>query len=368
MLYKYIAKPVLFRMDPEQAHHMTIGGLSATASIPGGLATLRGLYGVPRCPEMETELWGIVFPNPIGLAAGLDKNAKAVPGFSSIGFGFMEVGTVTPKPQAGNELPRLFRLPSDMALINRMGFNNVGVLQMAENLRGAEGKRRIPLAINIGKNKTTPNEQAEEDYRACIRALYGFGDFFVVNISSPNTPDLRNLQHGDDLSRLLAAVMEEMGAQHKKHNGAAKPVLVKIAPDLKEEEIAYMIETIRKSGVSGVIVSNTTISREGLTHPHRGEAGGLSGKPLTERSTRLIHRIYAATDGKLPIIGSGGIFSAQDAYEKIRAGASLVEVYTALIYEGPGLLRNINHGLRELLRRDGFTRISQAVGAAHRDR
>jgi dihydroorotate dehydrogenase len=366
MLYKYIAKPVLFRMDPEKAHHLTINALSATAKFPGGLALLRGLYGVPRYPELATELWGIEFPNPVGLAAGLDKNAKAVPGFSAVGFGFMEVGTVTPKPQAGNELPRLFRLPSDMALINRMGFNNVGVMQMAEHLREAAGKRRIPLAVNIGKNKTTPNEQAEEDYRACIQALYGLGDFFVVNISSPNTPDLRNLQYGDDLSRLLAAVTEEMEAQHRKHGGPSKPILVKIAPDLKEEELTYMMEAIKRSGVSGLIVSNTTISREGLTHPHQSETGGLSGKPLTERSTRLIHSVYAATDGKLPIIGSGGIFSAKDAYEKIRAGASLVEVYTALIYEGPGLLRNINEGLRGLLRRDGFTHISQAVGAAHR--
>ncbi|WP_248924919.1 quinone-dependent dihydroorotate dehydrogenase [Paenibacillus hamazuiensis] len=365
MLYKTIAKPVLFRMDPEKAHHLTIDGLSTAARIPGAMALLRGMYGVAESKELAMELWGIHFPNPIGLAAGLDKNAKAVTGFSSIGFGFMEVGTVTPKPQAGNELPRLFRLPPDLALINRMGFNNVGIDGMVENLRQT-GKRRIPLAINIGKNKTTPNEKAEDDYRACIRALYEYGDFFVVNISSPNTPDLRNLQHGDDLSRLLAAVTEEMAAQQAKHSAAAKPILVKIAPDLNDDEVAYTIHTIQNSGVSGVIASNTTISREGLTHPNKGETGGLSGRPLTERSTRLIYQIYKATQGKLPIIGSGGIFSAQDAYEKIRAGASLVEVYTALIYEGPGLLQSINNGLRELMRRDGYTHISQAIGAAHR--
>jgi len=365
MLYKNIAKPVLFRMDPEKAHHLTIDGLHTVANLPGGRALLRGLYSVPAYAELETSLWGIRFANPIGLAAGLDKNAKAVPGFSSIGFGFMEVGTVTPKPQAGNELPRLFRLPEDHALINRMGFNNVGIETMAEHLKQA-GRRTIPVAVNIGKNKVTPNEQAEEDYRACIRGLYGYGDFFVVNISSPNTPDLRNLQHGDDLSRLLAAVQDEMKLQHQKAGGAPKPVLVKIAPDLEGDEIEYMVRTIVESGVSGIIASNTTISRAGLTHKHKGETGGLSGRPLTERSTKLIHTIYSATEGKLPIIGSGGIFTARDAYDKIRAGASLVEVYTALIYEGPGLVRRLNEGLRELLRKDGFSRISEAVGADHR--
>ncbi|WP_282936695.1 quinone-dependent dihydroorotate dehydrogenase [Paenibacillus sp. RC67] len=365
MLYKKIAKPVMFRMDPEKAHHLTIDGLHTVGKLPGGKALLKGMYGVPEYAELATTLWGIRFSNPIGLAAGLDKNAKAVHGFSNIGFGFMEVGTVTPKPQAGNELPRLFRLPEDVALINRMGFNNVGIETMAEHLRQT-GKRSIPVAVNIGKNKATPNEQAEDDYRLCIRGLYPYGDFFVVNISSPNTPDLRNLQHGDDLSRLLAAVRDEMHQQHQKHGGPEKPVLVKIAPDLEQEEITYMVGTIMNSGVSGIIASNTTISRAGLTHKNKGETGGLSGKPLTERSTKLIHTIYAATEGKLPIIGSGGIFTAEDAYAKICAGASLVEVYTALIYEGPGLIRQLNEGLRTLLRKDGFKHISEAVGSAHR--
>ena len=365
MLYKKIAKPVLFRMDPEKAHHLIIDGLHTVGKLPGGKALLKGMYGVPEYAELATTLWGIRFGNPVGLAAGLDKNAKAVPGFSSIGFGFMEVGTVTPKPQSGNELPRLFRLPEDDALINRMGFNNVGIETMGEHLRQA-GKRTIPVAVNIGKNKTTPNEQAEEDYRLCIKGLYPYGDFFVVNISSPNTPDLRNLQHGDDLSRLLAAVKDEMHQQHQKHGGPEKPVLVKIAPDLEPDEVTYMVGTIMNSGVSGIIASNTTISRAGLTHKHKGETGGLSGKPLTERSTKLIHSIYAATEGKLPIIGSGGIFSAEDAYAKICAGASLVEIYTGMIYEGPALVRRLNEGIRALLRKDGFKHISEAVGSAHR--
>jgi dihydroorotate dehydrogenase len=368
MLYKNILKPLLFRMDAEKAHHLTIDGLHTATNIPGVKGLLNGLYGVRRTPDLESTLWGIRFANPVGLAAGLDKNAKAVTGFSSLGFGFMEVGTVTPKPQAGNELPRLFRLPEDTALINRMGFNNVGIETMARHLEQA-AQHSIPVAVNIGKNKATPNEHAEDDYRACISRLYGYGDFFVVNISSPNTPDLRSLQHGDDLYRLLAAVQEEMKLQHQKHDGGpAKPVLVKIAPDLGDEEIAYMVQTIVESGVSGIIASNTTISREGLTHKHRSETGGLSGRPLTERSTQLIHTLFELTGGKLPIIGSGGIFTAKDAYDKICAGASLVEIYTALIYEGPSLVKRLNEGLRILLQEDGFSSISEAVGSAHRHR
>ena len=365
MLYRKLAKPFLFRMDAEKAHHLTINGLSAVGSVPGGRHLLQALYGVPRNPALSMKLWGMDFPNPVGLAAGLDKNAKAVIGFSHLGFGFMEVGTVTPKPQSGNEQPRLFRLPSDEALINRMGFNNVGAREMADNLRSI-GSRPIPVAVNIGKNKTTPNEQAEDDYRACIRTLYGLGDFFVVNISSPNTPDLRNLQHGSDLVRLLEAVNDEMKAQQEKHGSGKKPVLVKIAPDLADDELEMTVRTLAACGVSGIIATNTTLSRGGLQHPNRREAGGLSGKPLSQRSTEIVRKIYQLTGGKLPIIGSGGIFSAHDAYEKIRAGASLVEVYTALIYEGPALLGRLNEGLAALLKRDGFTHISQAIGADHK--
>jgi dihydroorotate dehydrogenase len=365
MLYKNIIKPFLFRMDPEKAHHLAINGLHTVSSVPGVKGLMKSLYGMKSSPELESVLWGIHFANPIGLAAGLDKNAKAVAGFSSLGFGFMEVGTVTPQPQAGNELPRLFRLPEDRALINRMGFNNVGIETMAAHL-GKAAPYSIPVAVNIGKNKTTPNEYAEEDYRACISRLYGYGDFFVVNISSPNTPDLRSLQHGDDLNRLLRTVQDEMKLQQGKHGGALKPVLVKIAPDLGANEIAYMVQAIMESGVSGIIASNTTLSREGLTHRHKGEAGGLSGLPLTARSTQLIHTLYELTGGKLPIIGSGGIFTAEDAFDKICAGASLVEVYTAYIYEGPALVKTLNRGLRELLQKNGFKCITDAVGSQHR--
>ncbi|MCM3699826.1 quinone-dependent dihydroorotate dehydrogenase [Paenibacillus macerans] len=364
MLYRLLGKPVFFRMDPENAHHLVINSLHNAAKIPGALTLMRGMYGVPEVPELATDLFGIHFPSPVGLAAGLDKNADAVEGFSAIGFGFMEVGTVTPVGQPGNDRPRLFRLPPEEALINRMGFNNRGAEEMAARL-GVLKQRPIPVAVNIGKNKTTPNEEAFRDYEKCVSALYPYADFFVVNISSPNTPDLRNLQHGDELSALLQAVTNQMAAEAKKH-GASKAVLVKIAPDVSDRELEYMVDTIEKSGVSGLIATNTTISREGIHHKNAKETGGLSGKPLAARSTEIVSRVYRQTGGRLPIIGSGGIFSAADAYDKIRAGASLVEIYTALIYEGPEINRKLHRGLRELLARDGFSHISEAVGADHR--
>ncbi|RUT43401.1 quinone-dependent dihydroorotate dehydrogenase [Paenibacillus anaericanus] len=364
MLYRHLGKPLFFKLDPEKAHHLVINGLHKASKIPGGTSLMRGMYGIPDSPELSTDLFGLRFPSPVGLAAGLDKNGEAVDGFSAIGFGFMEVGTVTPKAQPGNDSPRLFRLPSDEALINRMGFNNLGAEEMAKSL-GSLKSRHIPIAVNIGKNKVTPNEEAHHDYEKCISVLYPYADFFVVNISSPNTPDLRNLQHGSELAVLLDAVMKEMSKQAAL-SGSSKSVLVKIAPDVNDAELEYMIDTIQNSGVSGLIATNTTLSREGLSHSNAKEMGGLSGKPLRERSTEVISRVYRQTSGRLPIIGSGGIFTADDAYEKIRAGASLVEIYTALIYEGPEINRKIHHGLKELLRRDGLSHISEAVGADHR--
>lgn len=361
-MYTKLAKPVLFRMDPEHAHHFTLNGMKRAARIPGALSVMKRMYGVPRSPELAQKLWELDFSNPIGLAAGLDKNAQAVEGFSAMGFGFMEVGTVTPLAQPGNELPRLFRLPEDLALINRMGFNNVGADQLAVNLTHLR-ERTIPVAVNIGKNKNTPNEQAEEDYRKCIRRLYAHADFFVVNISSPNTPGLRSLQFGDDLKRLLAAVKDELGNVSKQPQGGIIPVLVKIAPDMSQEELETAVGTIAEAEISGIIATNTTLSREGLKHRHAKESGGLSGRPLTDKSTEVIRTVRRMTGRKLPIIGSGGVFTAEDAYAKIKAGASLVEVYTALIYEGPGLVKEINKGLLSLLQRDGLSHISQAVGA-----
>lgn len=363
-MYKLV-KPMFFKMDPEAAHHLVVDGLGQASRIPLVPSLLSGIWGIRPPKELGVDLFGLHFGHPVGLAAGLDKNAKAVGGFSRIGLSFMEVGTVTPLGQPGNEQPRLFRLPPDEALINRMGFNNEGADAMADRLARL-GRRRVPVAVNIGKNKATPNERAADDYRECLKRLYAHGDFFVVNISSPNTPDLRKLQHGDELRGLLDAVKDEMEIQAKRQGGKPKPILVKIAPDNDEEQLAYMAEAIRSSGMSGIIATNTTIGRDGLTHPNAKETGGLSGRPLTKRSTEIIASIYRLTEGKLPIIGSGGIFTAQDAYDKIRAGASLVEVYTALIYKGPGVFAEIVRGLAGLLRKDGFSRITDAVGADHR--
>lgn len=360
--YRNFIKKVLFQLDPETAHNLTIGGVNIASKIPGMASVLGATWGVAEQKELASDHWGLHFSNPIGLAAGLDKNAHAVTGFSRMGFGFMEVGTVTPKAQPGNETPRSFRLPEDKALINRMGFNNGGVGEMADNLRNAK-PYSIPVIVNIGKNKVTPNEEAIDDYRSCIRELYEVADLFEVNISSPNTPGLRKLQHGDELTKLLQAVVDERNIQQARFGGKEKAVLVKIAPDLTMDEVESTVRSIMESGISGIVVSNTTITREGLKHPNRVETGGLSGKPLKKMSTDLIRRVYQITEGKLPIIGSGGVFTAEDAYEKILAGASLVEIYTSLIYEGPAVCKTINKGLRTLLKRDGYTHISQAVGA-----
>jgi len=365
MLYRSILKPFFFKMDPEKAHHLVVDGMATAGKVPGALGVMNGLYGVNPAPELEVNVLGMQFKHPIGLAAGLDKNGVATDGFSSVGFSFVEAGTVTPKPQPGNEQPRLFRLPPDEALINRMGFNNKGAEEMLQSL-----KRRkihsIPVAVNIGKNKVTANELAHEDYRSCIRTLYDVGDFFVVNISSPNTQGLRDLQHGNELHNLLTHVCEEMSIQANRRNAGVKPIFVKIAPDMTDDQLEHTVHTIVESDINGIIATNTTLSREGLTHANRNETGGLSGIPLKERSTEVISKVYKLTDGKLPIIGSGGIFTAQDAYDKIRAGASLVEVYTALIYKGPELLRELTDGLKECLRKDGFSNISEAIGANHK--
>mgnify|MGYP001247133357 CR=1 FL=1 len=365
MLYRMIARPILFRMEPEKAHRLIVHGLGKAVKAPGVLPLMRSFWDVKPDPRLETELFGIRFRHPVGLAAGLDKDAVAVEGFAGMGLAFLEVGTVTPVGQPGNEKPRLFRLPSDEALINRMGFNNEGAEAMAARLKRLR-ERRVPIAVNIGKNKTTPNELAPEDYRKCLRVLYPYGDFFVVNISSPNTPDLRKLQHGEQLRALLQAVREEIAAQAGKAGERPKPVVVKIAPDMTDAELEQTTELLMEGGISGIIATNTTLSRDGLTHPNRSQQGGLSGRPLGKRSTEVIRAIYRLTGGNLPIIGSGGIFDARDAYDKIRAGASLVEIYTSLIYRGPGVVRGITAELSELLARDGFRRIGDAVGADHR--
>lgn len=362
MLYEKIAKPlVFFRMNPEKAHHVTIRGLRMAQRVPGACRMLRMMYASPGAGELRQTLWGIDFPNPIGLAAGLDKNGEAAGSFSSIGFGFIEVGTVTPKGQPGNESPRLFRLPEDEALINRMGFNNQGAEAMRNHLSKLRS-RPIPIAVNIGKNKITPNELAVQDYRTCMRILYDVGDFFVVNISSPNTPNLRALQHGDDLRGLISGIIEERDRLAAERGTAGKAVLVKISPDLTDEEVSDSVEIILEGGISGIIATNTTVTRPGLRNANAKETGGLSGKPLKRLALEKVRLIRRLTQGKIPIIASGGVFTGDDAYEMIKAGASLVEIYTALIYKGPEVNKAINRRLLELLHRDGYRHISEAVG------
>jgi dihydroorotate dehydrogenase len=351
-------KPLLFRLDAERAHHLTMTASAWAGRVPG-LGAALGRFNQPTSAALRQTLWGQEFCSPLGLAAGLDKNAEATAVFSNIGFGFLEVGTVTPRPQSGNPAPRLFRLPSDAALINRMGFNNHGLEPLAAHL---QGRHAVPIWANIGKNKDTPNEQAVDDYRAGVRALAEVADGYVINVSSPNTPGLRALQHADELYSLVRAVLDEAEAGRIRTLRPALPVLVKLAPDLSSEDFAASVDAVSRAGAHGLIVSNTTLSREGLTHHHQSEVGGLSGRPLSERSTELVREAYRLTGGTVPIVGVGGVFSAQDAYAKIRAGASLVELYTALIYAGPGLPRQINAGLLELLHADGLSHISQATG------
>lgn len=288
-------------------------------------------------PSLERELFGLKFPNPVGLAAGFDKDAKLYKELSNLGFGFIEIGTITPRPQAGNPKKRLFRLKEDSAIINRMGFNNGGMEAAADRLRS---NKNVLIGGNIGKNKNTPNDQAGEDYRLCFESLFDVVDYFVVNVSSPNTPNLRELQDKEPLTNLLNDLQK---LNRKKEQ--PKPILLKIAPDLTESQLLDIIEIVSDTGIDGVIATNTTISREGLSSENRSEAGGLSGKPLSNRSTEVIRFLHQKSKGAFPIIGVGGIHSAEDALEKIKAGASLLQLYTGFVYEGPALVKAINKAL-----------------------
>jgi dihydroorotate dehydrogenase len=342
-MYKQFAKPLLFKLDAERAHHFTFDNLKRAASWPGAKAVLRGLYNYQH-PSLAREVFGLKFPNPVGLAAGLDKNAVLTDEFATMGFGFVEIGTVTPRPQPGNPQPRLFRLPDDEALINRMGFNNDGATVVAERLRQRKNRQLI-IGGNIGKNKDTPNEQAADDYMAAFEALAEVVDYFVVNVSSPNTPGLRELQDKKPLISLLQQVQARNLAR-----ATPRPLLLKIAPDLTDAQLDDILEIARETKLSGLVATNTTIVRpETLRTPAATVAahgaGGLSGRPLRERATEVIRYLHQRSEGGLPIIGAGGIHSAQDALEKLAAGASLVQLYTGFIYEGPGLVRQINRAL-----------------------
>lgn len=335
-MYKSLIRPVLFQFDPEKVHHFTFAFIKAVNKIPGMRALLKSIYTI-NDPSLEREVFGLKFKNPVGLAAGFDKDARLFNELSGFGFGFIEIGTLTPKPQPGNPRRRLFRLRADTAIVNRMGFNNGGVEEAVKRLRKNKG---VLVGGNIGKNKVTPNEDAAEDYRICFEALYDYVDYFVVNVSSPNTPNLRALQDKEPLKKLLGGLQD-----HKLQAAGKKPVLLKIAPDLTEGQLRDIVNIVEETGIAGVIATNTTISREGLKSPEKEEVGGLSGKPLKDRSTEVIRFLNRESKGSFPIIGVGGIHSPGDALEKLEAGASLVQVYTGFIYEGPGLVKRINKGL-----------------------
>lgn len=332
-MYKSIIRPILFRFDPEKIHHFTFGSIRFLHKIPGVPALLNAIYEV-NDPRLEREVFGLRFKNPVGLAAGLDKDAKLYKELSNLGFGFIEIGTLTPKGQEGNPKKRLFRLKADSALINRMGFNNGGVVEAVERLKKNNG---VLIGGNIGKNKLTPNEEATQDYEICFEALYDYVDYFVVNVSSPNTPNLRALQDKEPLTELLQTLQNKNQTKPKQ-----KPILLKIAPDLTDEQLLDIIDIVRDTKIAGVIATNTTISRDGLVSENKKETGGLSGKPLTKRSTEVIRFLSEKSNKAFPIIGVGGIHSAEDAIEKLEAGASLIQLYTGFIYEGPGLIKAIN--------------------------
>lgn len=335
-MYKALIRPLLFCFDPEKIHHFTFSLIRTLSKFPGMKSLFRSLYLVED-KRLERELFGLKFKNPVGLAAGFDKDAKLYNELSNFGFGFVEIGTLTPKPQDGNPKKRLFRLKEDSAIINRMGFNNGGVEVAVERLKKNKG---VLIGGNIGKNKVTPNENAVNDYEICFNALFDYVDYFVVNVSSPNTPNLRALQDKEPLTQLLKA-LQVLNFQKPK----TKPILLKIAPDLTDEQLLDIIDIVSTTKIDGVISTNTTISREGLKSNNKTEMGGLSGKPLTNRSTEVIRFLVEKSNKAFPIIGVGGIHSAKDALEKLEAGADLVQLYTGFIYEGPKLVKDINKAL-----------------------
>jgi dihydroorotate dehydrogenase len=346
----FLIKPILFKFDPEKVHYFVTANLKRFNRFPGGAALSRALWDL-KDARLEKEVFGLKFKNSVGLAAGFDKNGEMMGEMANLGFGFIEVGTVTPLPQPGNPKPRMFRLPDDAGLINRMGFNNLGVDVVAERIaafrRNAKGaQKELIIGGNIGKNKITPNEDAVSDYIKCFDRLFDVVDYFVVNVSSPNTPGLRALQEKEPLMELLNTLQ-----QRNKKNGIGRPILLKIAPDLTNEQLDDIVEIVKHTGIAGIIATNTTISRDALVSKDglKNETGGLSGKPLTERSTEVISYLSKKSKGAFPIIGVGGIHSPDDAIEKLQAGASLIQLYTGFIYEGPELIKRINKKILENL-------------------
>ena len=357
--YRKLVRPILFQQDAEHAHNSALKLLNRASRSKFTCGVLNSFFGAP---ELPVEVFGLKFPNPIGLAAGMDKFAAAVPAWEKLGFGFSELGGVTWQAQDGNPAPRMFRAVADEAIVNRMGFNNPGAEAVAQKL--SEWKKlgrwpNHPVGINLGKSKIMPLEEAAEDYANSFRVLRELADFFVVNVSSPNTPGLRQLQDKSALDEILAAMQQQ--------NSARKPILVKIAPDLSFEALDEISELAKARSVSGIVATNTTISRPQANGSRLrkiySETGGLSGKPLRTRSTEIIRHIFKQTRGQLPIIGVGGIFNADDAWEKISAGASLIQIYTGMIYEGPAIAKTIVAGLIQKMGRDGIRNLKEIVGS-----
>ncbi len=366
-LYKSIIRPMLFAMDAEKVHELGIDALQF------GLSTKIAKKIASECFNTEAfghiERFGLTFKNPLGVAAGFDKNGVVVDQLAALGFGFVEVGTVTFEPQKGNDRPRLFRLPDDNALINRLGFNNDGVAKVVERLKKIDAQ--CVLGLNIGKNKDVPIDEATENYLKSFEMAYEVADYIAVNISSPNTPDLREMQRAGNLEELLGALQKRNRLKLNADNGITKkPLLVKIAPDLSDEEIEQITDICMRYEVAGIIATNTTVKRQGLETSKAALGnigdGGLSGKPLKSMSDRVISKIFRSSNGKLPVIGVGGIFTAQDAFEKIAAGACLLQAYTGFIYGGPSFARDLNRGLAALLKDKGFEDLDAAVGSGCR--
>lgn len=358
MLYRLL-RPLLFSMDPERAHDSAISALRIVQQNALLRSACRSAY-CRQTPTLEQTLWGVRFANPVGLAAGLDKNAEVIDGLACLGFGFIEAGTLTPQPQPGNPRPRIFRVAVERALINRLGFNNIGVERAARHL--AARRRGVPLGINIGKNRDTAAAGAAEDYRRAFETMFPHCDYAVVNVSSPNTPGLRDFQKGERLRDIVQAVCEANANLARAAGRGQMPVLIKVSPDLALRDLETIAELAVEQNLAGLVAVNTTTAPCMKRPP--SEQGGISGAPLADRATLVLRHLYKHYGRQLRFIGVGGIFSAADAYERIRCGASLVQVYTGLIYEGPGLVRRIVAGIATRLRRDGFRTISEAVGTA----
>ena len=349
-------------MDPERVHESVTARLEQWGRSPRRLKVLDTFYGVEE-PSLATELWGIRFPNPLGIAAGFDKNARVAHVMPHLGFGFVEIGTVTALAQDGNPRPRLFRVPEERALVNRLGFNNEGAEAVAARL-ASRGTPLVPLGVNIGRSRAVPNEDAAHDHEASLAKLWPYASYLVVNVSSPNTPGLRDLQAREALVPLVRTLQGRNRELAEACGARAKPLLVKLSPDLADEDLAEVSRALGDLDVAGIVATNTTVRRDGLrsTAPE----GGLSGRPLAARSTEVVRLVHKATDGRLPIVGVGGVAGASDAWEKIEAGASLVQAYTGFIYEGPGFARRVCQGLARRVKEGGFGSFAEAVGAAHK--